>query len=640
MTQALLIAALWGTTSFGGPTYAATDSTFGPEQVPFVAQEPLLCGGAAAAMVLRFWGERGVHGDDFGHLVQEERGGIATTDLVAALRQRGLTVRTVPDSPDAVFDALDDGVPSILLLEGRPTLHYVVLVRVDGDDVWVHDPNFGPERRLSRPDLMEKWSASGRWALLAFPGPPLTEAEGDRHATPESSKGQKARNAPPEPSEGQEERSATIDSAMTALRAGDHEMARAVARTLLDDPSRSAVGRRILATSFYLEGEEEEALRHWNTVSEPRIDLVEIRGARQTRHHVLARRLGLEPGAILTEADLRLGRRRLSDVDALRRVRVSYEPLAGGDVEVRAYVQARSRWPGLRSGALRLATAVVDRRASIEIGPLMASGDRWRADGRLSDAQTFAAGEVSTASLHLPGTVSLGLEWRRERFGDPSGGVSAEERLGGTLGLRDWLTPSVRAEGRLGLDRWRSGARMASAGLSAVWSTRDDGLRITGTADHWRGSALPYTRADLTVRGVRSVGDAADVRIEAGLSAASVDAPRMVWPGAGAGEVRDALLRGHPLAEDGAIRGPAFGRNLLHGTLEVRAFERVGPVLPGGSAFLDAARSWNGPGADASHRLVDPGLGAFLDTGENELLLDAALGERGWVLSAWVRSER
>ena len=28
--------------------------------VPFIAQSELLCGGAAAAMVMRYWGERGV----------------------------------------------------------------------------------------------------------------------------------------------------------------------------------------------------------------------------------------------------------------------------------------------------------------------------------------------------------------------------------------------------------------------------------------------------------------------------------------------------------------------------------------------------------------------------------------------------
>lgn len=635
-----MIAALWGTISLGGPTYVPPDSTLGPERVPFVAQEPLLCGGAAATMVLRFWGERGVHGDDFDHLVQEERGGIAATDLVAELRRRGLRTRVEKESPEAVFRALGDRVPAILLLEGTPTLHYVVLVRADTDHVWVHDPNFGPERRLSRAELMEKWSASGRWALLAVPleSHSLGEVPHDR-AEADDAPDRAARNIRSEPDDA-EVPSPTVDSAMTALREGDHETARTLARTLLDRPTPSSVGRRILATSFYLAGEEQEALGHWNVLGEPRIDLVEIRGARETRHHVLAHRLGLSAETVLTESDLAIGRRRLSDVDALRRARVTYEPLADGSVEVRAFVQERPRWPSLRNGVVRLAAAAVDRRASAEVGPLMASGDRWRAGGRLTEAQTFASGEVSTASLRLPGILSVGLEWRRERFGDLTGAVITEERTRGMLKLREWLTPAVRTEGRAGLERWRSGGRVGFAGLTAMWSTEDDDLRITGSADHWRGSTLPYTRADVVVRGLRSLGSALDLRIETGLAAASTDAPMMVWPGAGTGEVRDPLLRGHPLTDDGAVRGPAFGRNLVHGTVELRVFERVGPLLLGGSAFVDAARSWNGPGTGVPTRFADPGLGVFVDTGEDELRLDAARGEDGWVLSAWVRSER
>lgn len=136
------------------------------------------------------------------------------------------------------------------------------------------------------------------------------------------------------------------------------------------------------------------------------------------------------------------------------------------------------------------------------------------------------------------------------------------------------------------------------------------------------------------------MGDAADVRLEAGVATASVHAPGIVWPGAGTGEVRAALLRGHHLAEQGAIQGPGFGRDLLHATVEVRAYERVGPVLVGASAFIDAARARDGLAAGASGRLVDPGLGAFVDTGEDELRLDLARGEGEWVLTAWVRSGR
>jgi len=37
--------------------------------VPFIAQSESLCGGAAAAMVLRYWGERGLTAESFASLV-------------------------------------------------------------------------------------------------------------------------------------------------------------------------------------------------------------------------------------------------------------------------------------------------------------------------------------------------------------------------------------------------------------------------------------------------------------------------------------------------------------------------------------------------------------------------------------------
>src|SRR5688500_15332145 len=51
--------------------------------VPFVPQDELLCGGAAAAMVLRYHGERGMDAESFAHLVRRAEGGIRTDELAA-----------------------------------------------------------------------------------------------------------------------------------------------------------------------------------------------------------------------------------------------------------------------------------------------------------------------------------------------------------------------------------------------------------------------------------------------------------------------------------------------------------------------------------------------------------------------------
>src|SRR3954466_5438787 len=60
-----------------------------PLQVPYLPQTEALCGGAAAAMVMRFWGARGVYAEAFAPLVDRAAKGIHTSALTAALEARG-----------------------------------------------------------------------------------------------------------------------------------------------------------------------------------------------------------------------------------------------------------------------------------------------------------------------------------------------------------------------------------------------------------------------------------------------------------------------------------------------------------------------------------------------------------------------
>ena len=58
-------------------------------EVPYLAQTDALCGGAAAAMVFRYWGD--VHADpqEFASIVDRRAGGIANGALVDGVRRRG-----------------------------------------------------------------------------------------------------------------------------------------------------------------------------------------------------------------------------------------------------------------------------------------------------------------------------------------------------------------------------------------------------------------------------------------------------------------------------------------------------------------------------------------------------------------------
>lgn len=610
-------------------------------EVPFVAQVPLLCGGAAAAMVERFWGARGVYGHDFRHLVREVEGGIRTSELASAMRERGYTVAVSSREPERAFAALADGVPPILLLEsGATRLHYVVLVGVKDDRVWIHDPNFGPRREMDREDLLRRWEASAFWALLLAPSAAASAPPPDPTQAPAGSPETAANPA--------------LELAMERLRRGDTEGARAAAVSAVGEGgSQAALGRRVVATSWFLEGERARALAAWNELGEPAIDLVRIDGAAATRYHVVADRMALQHGAILTPASLALARRRLAQLPAVQHSRLEYVPLPDGTVEVRAAVLERSRVPGLPALAVQGVRGLSNQRVTVELGPLMAAGDRWLAAGSWRPAQRFVGGSVSTPAPPLPGVATVGVEWRSERFamhaaadGGAAPPVRTQQRRRGFLELEDWIHPRVSLGASLAVEAWqvpewsidaRDGpARLVSAGLGARWVRDDDRSWLAARGDAWTGAARTFARVGLEAGTTIPQGARREWQLRAGAVATSPDAPAMVWPGAGLDGVRAPLLRGHGLVEGDAIAGPAFGRALLFATVEHRLFRQIGPARAGAALFADAAHARSRLGTGANVTFVDVGVGLFLAALEQESMVSLAHGAAGWRLSVRV----
>ena len=650
------LAALWGLLALGGPSYvqdpspaepgpaseleqAAPDSTLDPGSVPFVAQEPLLCGGASAVMVERYWGRRAVYADAYAHLVLEDEGGIRVSDLLSAMESRGLEVRVSTDEPGQALSALSRGVPPIVLLTGgEPALHYVVLVGADEERMWFHDPNFGPSRTLPRNRFMERWAGSGHLALLATPGDGADRAS----ASPSPRDPVAATPSPPATPP-------VLDSAVAALRVGDHARARAFARHVLDDPRGPGdLARRVLATSFYLDGRPFEALTAWNALSEPVVDLVEIRGATRVRHHVMASDLGVEAGSLLTASGLRVARRRLAAIPAVATHRVDYAPLPDGTVEVRAFVTEEPRWPSPLSLVGEAVSAGVDREASVELGPFLPSGDRWTLGGAWRASQAWAHGSFATASRQLPGVAAVSVEWRREHH-SATAPAPTEERTRATLRLDRWVSASVRVGGGAALERWRAGAPGGGAGggprrvgsvLARVTWSPATWLEAAASGESWWGRGADYRRGSVQLHLAAAVDGGWELRSTLGATTASRGAPRTVWPGAGTGEIREGLLRGHPLQVDGRIAGPGLGRRLLHGTVELRRFRRLGPLRAGLGIFLDGARAWPGEASSPPRTLFDPGAGLFVDTGGRELRIDVARGDEAWVVSGRVSPSR
>src|ERR1700741_2215918 len=95
--------------------------------VPYLPQSDALCGGAAAAMVFRYWGDAHADVQQFAALVDRRAGGIADDVLVDAIRNRGwqaLRIDVATGPIDELRARLEKRQPVIVLIaDRRDTYH-------------------------------------------------------------------------------------------------------------------------------------------------------------------------------------------------------------------------------------------------------------------------------------------------------------------------------------------------------------------------------------------------------------------------------------------------------------------------------------------------------------------------------------
>jgi predicted double-glycine peptidase len=141
--------------------------------VPYVRQTKILCGGAAAAMVFRYWGDAHADPNQFAPLLDRSAGGLATGVLAQGIEDRGWRVVRFVGSIESMTDLLRDGRPVIVLLkEWNGRFHYVVVVGTTGTHIVVHDPARGPSRSVPVRKFLDAWEPAAFWALLVLPGRP------------------------------------------------------------------------------------------------------------------------------------------------------------------------------------------------------------------------------------------------------------------------------------------------------------------------------------------------------------------------------------------------------------------------------------------------------------------------------------
>jgi predicted double-glycine peptidase len=611
--------------------------------VPYLPQTDALCGGAAAAMIFRYWGD--VHADveQFAPLVDRRAGGIADDVLVKAIEERGWRSLRFSGSVDQLNEQLHNGRPVVILVADRGGRnHYLVVTGIEPGAVLVHDPAWGPSRRVAFADLVRVWRPTHFWSLVILPSgaratstSPTSTAEHKEYAentcfacsgvsaavgisAPGSECDRRLKDAIDEASpHAPDEAYQILDRVRTQCqaRAGPlRELAgvrfaqhrwrdaadlaeRAVARDGTDGYAWD-----VLASSRFLQDDFDGALGAWNHIGKPIINLVHIDGLAHTRYQTVATAIGLAPNMLLTENAFQLAARRLEELRDLGTARLTFRPEADGFVTVNVAVVERAGPPqGAAAWAAAVVQAAVDREARVAIPGSNGQGDLWSASWRWWNGRPRVAVDLAAPHGSAPRIWRVDASWESQAYATAANGpidlALDESRLHGGLSLSDWLSAKIRYSVTGGLDSWRGGAytgRTVFAGASLERRWLNDRWSLAGAGTAWipvfGGSVFHEAGMRAAFRSARSA-DRWVYLADAGVERASDTAPLAIWPGAGDGHARDPLLRAHPLLNDGVIEPNShsvFGRTLVYANAEAqRWFASAMPIHAGLAAFAD-----------------------------------------------------
>jgi hypothetical protein len=595
--------------------------------VPYLSQTEALCGGAAAAMVLRYWGAAGVAAEEFAPLVDAAKRGIHTSVLARAVQERGYQAHATTGTAEIVRRELTDGRPVIALIEDRPgAFHYVVIVGWHARAVVLHDPARTPYVLMKPEDFDRRWKTTRNWMLAVTPprlGVPARSPDSESQLGIPAQSGCDGlvrggvQLAQQNDLAGAERLLADAayqcpDAAPLRELAGVRLLQRRwpevrdLAERAVEIDAADAHAWRLLATARYISGDQAGALDAWNRAGEPRVDLVSVAGLQRTAHRVVEQVLGIETGSVLTRSRSERARRRLDELPAAARTALEYVPHGSGNVEVRAHVVERTVLPhGLLTWAAAGLRAAASREIGASISGLGHGGERIDLSWRFWPNRP--AGGVA---LHLPATIGLvSLDVVAERQAFDVAALPDAERLTTRVRAANWATPALRWEMRGGFARWRGAGSFGTIGAATRF---ERGVARAGAeADLWLGD--PSFATGLVHAGWRSSGSRRGFVIDLSsvIEAAATGAPLDLWPAGDTGQARRTLLRAHPLLDDGRLRIERLGRHLLQATAEAQHWWRAARVAPIGAAiFIDAARVTRRPSSAPARALGDVDVGA------------------------------
>ena len=411
--------------------------------VPFVPQEKDTCGAAALAMVLAYWGDPLPHDEIAGSLVNKELHGIPGSELERFARKRGFNATAYKGDMAHLREFLDKGRPLIVAWDmGRGRFHDVVVVGLDGQDVIVNDPARGASRREPADRFERRWKGAGYWTLLVMRGsetaaeplPPgaleagLAASREGRHE--EAARLLQSAMAQSETYEGLVAlgvawgRLGRMDEARQALeravymqprrpealveRGGLRFLAKEYEAAITDFEQALDLGpddytRDMLATSLFLRGRPDAALREWNRLGRPLVQNIRIEGTDKIDKSWVRREVTASEGGLLRPKHIQGTRLRLDETGLFRSANPRPVPLGEGKVDLEvAVLERHGLWDYWAEFAARSAVYAFAKKVRVRYYNMLGSGITVGGEYKWEDTQPRLQG-----SLYWPRPVGL-----------------------------------------------------------------------------------------------------------------------------------------------------------------------------------------------------------------------------------------
>ena len=616
--------------------------------VPYLPQTDALCGGAATAMVFRYWGDTHADVQEFAGLVDRRAGGIAADALTAAVQARGWPTLRIEGSLDALGARVRQRQPVIVLLPDRgDRYHYVVVTGVSDAEIVVHDPAWGPSRSIRTADFEKAWKAAAFWSLVILP-PAASTHPTTRSSDPESPAVTVAADAVDAcdvrlnhaldeiRAEGLDRADVLLGEVRTLCPSASGPIrelsgvrfaqrrwrdAAVLAREALSKKSDDEYALDVLGSALFMLDDEIGALEAWNRIGKPRVNRVRIEGLHHTRYQMVAELMGIQPNMLLSADKYARARRRLAELPDRITTRLAVKPEADGFatidvvvVEIAPVPRGAIEWVGAS------ARTVANRELDIAVPGTSGQGEVWSAGWRwMPNRPGVSVGFAAPHVRGLPGVWRVDGAWTSDSYEGTGASRLVETQSHAGLTMSDWLSGRVRYSVTGGLDAWSGDRKAASIGGTLERIAFADRLIMSVNAARWApltgDTAFSSAAAQATVRSSVDIRDWV-ARGTVGYQRVGDAAPMSLWPGAGEGQARAPLLRAHPLLDDGVVDltgSTVFGRSLAFGSAELqRWLEPLPLVRVGVAGFTDVARASRQLSAGATPVQVDAGIGLRL----------------------------